>query len=95
VAGERLLDFCAARVLGRRNALQLAEERRDFIFVNICQSVEGLSYPMGSANDLADTITPSDPASRRATKTQVQMVEPTDIGNAALRVRSDEVQYVT
>src|ERR1700709_2202228 len=55
VAGKRVLITGAARGMGRSHAVRLAEEGADLILVDICESLDGLEYPLASREDLAET----------------------------------------
>ena len=45
----------AARGQGRSHAVRLAEEGADIIAVDICENVAAAEYPMGTAEELAET----------------------------------------
>ena len=55
VADKRVLITGAARGMGRSHAVRLAEEGADLILVDICESLDGLEYPLASREDLAET----------------------------------------
>jgi SDR family mycofactocin-dependent oxidoreductase len=55
VANKRVLITGAARGMGRSHAVRLAEEGADLILVDICESLEGLEYPLASVEDLEET----------------------------------------
>jgi SDR family mycofactocin-dependent oxidoreductase len=46
----------AARGQGRSHAVRLAEEGADIIAIDICRQVESVPYPMGTKEDLAETV---------------------------------------
>lgn len=46
----------AARGQGRSHAVRLAEEGADIIAVDICRPVETVGYPLGTPDDLAETV---------------------------------------
>jgi len=46
----------AARGQGRAHAVRLAEEGADIIAVDLCGQVASVPYPMGTAEDLAETV---------------------------------------
>jgi SDR family mycofactocin-dependent oxidoreductase len=55
VAGKTVLVTGAGRGQGRSHAIRLAEEGATIIAIDICAPVEGISYPMASPADLAET----------------------------------------
>jgi SDR family mycofactocin-dependent oxidoreductase len=56
LAGKVVLVTGAARGMGRSHALRLAEEGADLLLIDICAPVTSIDYPMGSSQDLADTV---------------------------------------
>ena len=46
----------AARGMGRSHAVLLAEEGADIIGVDICQDISTCNYPMGTEEDLEETV---------------------------------------
>jgi SDR family mycofactocin-dependent oxidoreductase len=56
VAGKVVLVTGAARGMGRSHALRLAEEGADLILVDVCAPVTGIGYPMGTEEDMAETV---------------------------------------
>ena len=56
VEGKVAFVTGAARGQGRSHAVRLAEEGADIIAVDSCQSIDSVSYPMASAEDLAETV---------------------------------------
>lgn len=55
LTGKVALITGAARGMGRNHAVRLAEEGAAIIAVDICATVAGISYPMATADDLAET----------------------------------------
>jgi (+)-trans-carveol dehydrogenase len=55
----------AARGQGRSHARRLAEEGADIIAIDACATPEWLSYPLGSENDLAQTVKEVEAVGRR------------------------------
>jgi (+)-trans-carveol dehydrogenase len=55
----------AARGQGRSHALRLASEGADIIAVDISTHIEGVDYPMASADDLAETVRQVEALDRR------------------------------
>ena len=45
----------AAHGQGRSHAVRLAEEGADIIAIDICKQMETVAYPMGTAEELAQT----------------------------------------
>src|SRR5205823_9165967 len=54
--GKVVLITGAARGQGRSHALRLAEEGADIIAVDICDHIDSVPFPMGNADDLAETV---------------------------------------
>jgi SDR family mycofactocin-dependent oxidoreductase len=55
VAGKVAFITGAARGQGRAHAIRLAEEGADIIAIDICANVDGISYPLATPADLAQT----------------------------------------
>lgn len=55
VAGKRVLITGAARGMGRSHAVRLAEEGADCLLVDICDTPDGLEYPLATEDDLHRT----------------------------------------
>lgn len=55
VEGKVAFITGAARGQGRSHAIRLAEEGADIIAVDICEDVASADYPMGTADELAET----------------------------------------
>jgi SDR family mycofactocin-dependent oxidoreductase len=56
LAGKVALITGAAKSLGRSHAIRLAEEGADIIAVDICRRIGFVPYPMGTEDDLAETV---------------------------------------
>jgi (+)-trans-carveol dehydrogenase len=56
VAGKVALVTGAARGQGRSHAVRLAEEGADIIALDICGQIDSAPYPLGTENDLAQTV---------------------------------------
>jgi len=52
--------------MGRSHALRLAEEGADLILVDICTPIPGIEYPMGTADELAETVAGVEDLGRKA-----------------------------
>src|ERR1700712_3506374 len=65
VAGKVAFVTGAARGQGRSHALRLAEEGADIIALDICHDIEEFPYPMGSSEELAETVTMIEALDRR------------------------------
>ncbi len=56
VAGKVALVTGAARGQGRSHAVRLAEEGAGVIAIDVCAPIAGLSYPLATEADLAETV---------------------------------------
>lgn len=56
VQGKVAFVTGAARGQGRAHAVRLASEGADIIAVDICRPVEQVPYPMGTEDELAETV---------------------------------------
>jgi SDR family mycofactocin-dependent oxidoreductase len=65
VEGKVAFITGAARGQGRSHAIRLAEEGADIIAVDICQQVDSVPYPLGTAEDLAQTVKEVEALDRR------------------------------
>jgi len=65
VAGKVALVTGAARGQGRSHAVRLAEEGADIIAVDICGQIGSVPYPMGTEDDLAQTVKDVEALDRR------------------------------
>jgi (+)-trans-carveol dehydrogenase len=55
----------AARAQGRSHAVRLAEDGADIVAVDVCADVETVPYPLGTADELAETAKLVEAAGRR------------------------------
>jgi SDR family mycofactocin-dependent oxidoreductase len=55
----------AARGQGRSHAIRLAEEGADVIVVDICSQLDSVSYPMGTTEELQETVAAVEALDRR------------------------------
>jgi (+)-trans-carveol dehydrogenase len=65
VEGKVAFVTGAARGQGRSHAIRLAEEGADIIAVDICGQIESVPFPMGTAEDLAETVKEVEALDRR------------------------------
>lgn len=63
----------AARGQGRSHAVRLAEEGADIIAVDICRQLDNVPYPMGTAEDLAETVSQVEALDRRIFSAQADV----------------------
>jgi SDR family mycofactocin-dependent oxidoreductase len=65
----------AARGQGRSHAIRLAEEGADIIAVDICAQLDSVTYPMGTADELAETVKAVEALDRRIVARQADVRE--------------------
>lgn len=65
VEGKVAFITGAARGQGRSHALRLAQEGADIIAIDICEDAPGISYPMATEEDLAETVRQVEALDRR------------------------------
>jgi (+)-trans-carveol dehydrogenase len=63
----------AARGQGRSHAIRLAQEGADIIAVDICGQIATVPYPMGTSEDLAQTVEAVEALDRRIIATQADV----------------------
>jgi (+)-trans-carveol dehydrogenase len=63
--GRAVLITGAARGQGRSHAIRFAEEGADIIATDICSQIPHVRYPMGNAEDLAETVREVEKLDRR------------------------------
>jgi (+)-trans-carveol dehydrogenase len=56
----------AARGQGRSHAVRLAEDGADIVAVDICKPIDTVPYPLGTADELAETVALVEKAGQRA-----------------------------
>lgn len=90
VEGKVAFITGAARGQGRAHAIRLAEEGADIIAVDICEDIPGLTYPMGTAEELEETVAAVEALDRRivARKADVR-----DAASLAAAVEAGVVQF--
>ncbi len=67
----------AARGQGRAHAVRMAEEGADIIAIDLCDQIDNVKYPLGSDEDLAETVRQVEALDRRivARKADVRVRE--------------------
>jgi len=73
----------AARGQGRSHAIRLAGEGADIIAVDICEDVASANYPMGTADELAETAKEVEAAGGRAITFTADVRDPEALHRAA------------
>ena len=73
VQGKVAFVTGAARGQGRSHAIRLAEEGADIIAVDLCAQLDTVPYPMGTADDLAQTVKEVEALDRRIVATQADV----------------------
>ena len=73
VEGKVAFVTGAARGQGRSHAVRLAEEGADIIAVDICAQIDTVPYPMGTAEDLAQTVKEVEALDRRIVAAEVDV----------------------
>ncbi|MBL7499022.1 mycofactocin-coupled SDR family oxidoreductase [Frankia sp. CNm7] len=63
----------AARGQGRSHAVRLAQEGADIIAVDICAQIPSVQYPMGTADELAQTVKEVEATGRRIVARQADV----------------------
>jgi SDR family mycofactocin-dependent oxidoreductase len=63
----------AARGQGRSHAIRLAQEGADIIAVDLCAQLESVRYPMGTADELAETVAAVEALDRRIVARQADV----------------------
>lgn len=80
----------AARGQGRSHAVRLAEEGADIIAIDLCGTVDTVSYPLGTAEDLAETARLVEAQGRRIVTAQAD-VRDFDAVKATLESGAEEL----
>ena len=73
VEGKVAFVTGAARGQGRSHAVRLAEEGADIIAIDICEQIDTVPYPMGTAEELAQTVKEVEALDRRIVTAQVDV----------------------
>ncbi|MGI5218534.1 mycofactocin-coupled SDR family oxidoreductase [Nocardia sp. CA-290969] len=69
----------AARGQGRSHAIRLAEEGADVIAVDICAQLDSVQYPMGTEEELAQTVAEVEKLGRRIVARQADVREVSEL----------------
>jgi SDR family mycofactocin-dependent oxidoreductase len=80
----------AARGQGRSHALTLAEEGADIIAVDLCEDIESNKYPLGTAEELAETAALVEKMDRRIVTSKTDVRDPAAV-RAAMAKGVDEL----
>jgi SDR family mycofactocin-dependent oxidoreductase len=77
LAGKVALVTGAARGQGKSHCIRLAEEGAQIIAVDLCENLDTVRYPLGSPEDLADTVAQVEATGQRilASKADVRFRE--------------------
>ncbi len=73
LAGRVAFVTGAARGQGRSHAVRLAEEGADIIALDLCRSVDWMTYPLAGPDDLAETAALVEKAGRRIVARQADV----------------------
>lgn len=73
VANKVALVTGAAKGMGRSHCVRLAEEGADIVAVDHCRQEDGVQYPMGTPEDLAETAALVEKLGRRAITSQTDI----------------------
>jgi SDR family mycofactocin-dependent oxidoreductase len=79
VQGKVAFITGAARGQGRSHAIRLAEEGADIIAVDICKNYDSVGYPMGTADDLAETVKQVEALDRRIIANEADVRDAADL----------------
>ncbi|HEY3631987.1 MAG TPA: mycofactocin-coupled SDR family oxidoreductase [Jatrophihabitantaceae bacterium] len=85
VAGKVVLITGAARGQGRNHAVRLAAEGADIVAVDLCADLPTVPYPMGTAEELAQTAKAVEAQDRRCVTVQADVRDPATMADAAAR----------
>ncbi len=73
--GKVALITGAARGMGRSHALRLAADGADVLALDICADIDTVGYPLGTADELAETVAGVEAAGRKAISLVVDVRE--------------------
>jgi SDR family mycofactocin-dependent oxidoreductase len=85
VEGKVVLVTGAARGQGRNHAVRLAAEGADIIAVDLCSDIPTVPYPMGTADELAQTAKAVEAAGRRCLAVQADVRNPVAMSEVVRR----------
>jgi SDR family mycofactocin-dependent oxidoreductase len=83
--GKVALITGAARGMGRAHATTMAREGADIVAVDIAENVESAPYPLGSSDDLAETVSLVEKMDRRAIAVQADVRSQAQMDSAVER----------
>jgi SDR family mycofactocin-dependent oxidoreductase len=72
----------AARGQGRSHAIRLAQEGADVIAVDICEQIDTVGYPLGTAEELAETAKAVEALDRRIVSAKADVRDPAALAAA-------------
>jgi (+)-trans-carveol dehydrogenase len=67
---------------GRSHAVRLAEDGADIVAVDICRQIDGVPYPLATADELAETVALVEQTDRRAVAVQADIRSSADLDRA-------------
>lgn len=82
LSGKVAIVTGAARGQGRSHAVALAAEGADIICIDICADIETNNYPLGTADDLAETVRLVEKEDQRAVSAVADVREPAALRDA-------------
>jgi SDR family mycofactocin-dependent oxidoreductase len=85
VEGKVALITGAARGQGRSHAVRLAAEGADVVVLDLCADIASAPYPMGTAEELAETVALVEKHDRRAVAIQADVRDPAAVRAAVAR----------
>jgi SDR family mycofactocin-dependent oxidoreductase len=89
VEGKVALISGGARGQGRAHAVALAAEGADVVVLDLCADIASAPYPLGTADELAETVALVEKHGRRALGLQADVRDPAAMRNAVARTLAD------